>query len=355
MSFRLERQSSSMSISSIHEANLLGKFELSPPYQRKSVWDDDRQSFFKDSLLRNYPVPPIFLKRIIDDSTGNTTFEVVDGKQRLTSIFRFIANEIPALNEDEENPVAPFNGKYFKDLESLELAGFKKNFWRYSLPVEYIDDIEEIDKIFDRLNRNGMPLNRQELRNAKFHASRFVALLREMSQLPFWINTLATIAERDRAEDIELLAEFAFVLLERNMVQAEGIKFDPLFDKWANAIEDKPHLYEPLKKDFIAVTSKFNELSLETLKIRGTSHLYGIWSLLCLLHLKQIEFPSLKTDLERFYSLERSATSPEPSIREYFAATTARTRSKVSRIKRLNALLKFLGLSVPSGTDNPFE
>lgn len=57
----LKRDSNSINIASFWEGFSLGKFNFDPPYQRDSVWDEEKQSFFIDSILRNYPIPPIFL------------------------------------------------------------------------------------------------------------------------------------------------------------------------------------------------------------------------------------------------------------------------------------------------------
>ena len=172
---KLQRSATNISIASFHEQNQLDKYNFEPPYQRRSVWTDEKQSYFIDSILRNFPIPPIFLHRKIDPDTGRTTFDVIDGKQRLTAIARFINNEIPAANEygPAEEPNA-LDGAYFKDLSTEEsLADFRTAFWKYDIPVEYIDptDIGLIEDVFDRLNRNGEPLKGQELRNAQYHSS----------------------------------------------------------------------------------------------------------------------------------------------------------------------------------------
>lgn len=59
---------------------------LTPSYQRGDVWaNSDRQSLL-ESILRGVPLPSIILLR-----TGpSTPHEVVDGKQRLTAILRFV-------------------------------------------------------------------------------------------------------------------------------------------------------------------------------------------------------------------------------------------------------------------------
>ncbi|KAI0667549.1 hypothetical protein C8Q78DRAFT_982039, partial [Trametes maxima] len=68
--------------------------DLQPEYQRAVVWPDAKQIGLIDSIFRNYYVPPvIFVVHIAEDGSERRT--CVDGKQRLTSIYRFISGEIP--------------------------------------------------------------------------------------------------------------------------------------------------------------------------------------------------------------------------------------------------------------------
>lgn len=62
-----------------------GELNLQPDYQRKFVWDKKTMSKFIESLLLSIPVPTIFLAENSDNS-----FEVIDGQQRLTTIFAFM-------------------------------------------------------------------------------------------------------------------------------------------------------------------------------------------------------------------------------------------------------------------------
>ncbi|KAI6165121.1 hypothetical protein EDD17DRAFT_1754323 [Pisolithus thermaeus] len=71
-----------------------GDINLSPEYQRDVVWPDTKQIGLIDSILRNFYIPPvIFVTHQHDD--GSETKTCIDGKQRLTSIQRFIDGEIP--------------------------------------------------------------------------------------------------------------------------------------------------------------------------------------------------------------------------------------------------------------------
>lgn len=65
-----------------------GNLNLQPGFQRQSVWNERDRARLIDSLLRNYPLPAIFLYRRTHD--GRLIYDVIDGKQRLESIFMFM-------------------------------------------------------------------------------------------------------------------------------------------------------------------------------------------------------------------------------------------------------------------------
>ena len=67
-----------------------------PPYQRRSVWSKQYKSFFIDTIMRNFPSPPIFLHMQVSPD-GAVKYYVVDGKQRLESIIDFIERRFVEL------------------------------------------------------------------------------------------------------------------------------------------------------------------------------------------------------------------------------------------------------------------
>ncbi|MGH9194463.1 MAG: DUF262 domain-containing protein [Acidimicrobiia bacterium] len=71
------------------------RLELSPSYQRDDVWPTKDAQLLIESILRGIPLPSVILLR--PDSDGGAPFEVVDGKQRLTSILRFMGMHPKAL------------------------------------------------------------------------------------------------------------------------------------------------------------------------------------------------------------------------------------------------------------------
>ena len=97
---RYYRKSTTITISNFYEQYQLKKYRLDPPYQRDlNVWEEDQKSFLMDTIFKNFPIPPIFLEQKIDSNTGVTKYDVIDGKQRLSTIIDFINNKIALPQE----------------------------------------------------------------------------------------------------------------------------------------------------------------------------------------------------------------------------------------------------------------
>jgi uncharacterized protein with ParB-like and HNH nuclease domain len=158
----------------LHKRDLL---DLDPPFQRRSVWNQTYREQFVDTILLDYPAPAIFLFGRIDEH-GGVTYQVVDGKQRLTSIFDFVESVFPV---GERSEVASHRSRYFNELPQ----DTKISFFEYDFSVEYLPTNNEqvINNIFDRLNRNVVKLTGQELRHARF-AGRFIS---EAESLADWL------------------------------------------------------------------------------------------------------------------------------------------------------------------------
>ncbi|WP_395687874.1 DUF262 domain-containing protein [Caenimonas koreensis] len=352
----LSRTSNAISVASFWELFKSGKFNFDPPFQRKSIWDPVRRGFFIDSLLRNYPIPPVFLHQHIDTETGATSFDVVDGKQRLQSIAMFISNELLVVNESERDIDAPFVGKRFSEFDSVELVEFKKKFWRYLVPVEYLDTDDEqvMNEVFDRLNRNGVPLSAQELRNAQFHGTRFATMVRELAANEFWRQILDPITDKKRFENEEFVADLCFVLWQGGVTNSEGQGFEVQYRSAVDEFDDDFKV-DTLSAVFVVLTEWLSSLSLDVdaLGIRGASHLYGLWSLA--VHFSSLE-QSIQPDrntvgsrLQEFFGKARSAATEDP-MKTYFSATNSRTRSRAQRRRRLQALCDAVGVPGPTWT-----
>lgn len=74
-----------MSISTIVSWAKNGKLDIDPIYQRDFVWNDSACRKLINSILMGVPLPSIIL---YEDQNGK--YQIIDGKQRITSILRFI-------------------------------------------------------------------------------------------------------------------------------------------------------------------------------------------------------------------------------------------------------------------------
>src|SRR5271165_4310899 len=110
---------------------------------------------------------------------GRSLFAVVDGKQRLSSLFEFVSGDFPVPDSTQN---AEYQGKYFADLSN----DAKTAFWHYQFSIEYIPSEDEtlIKEIFDRINRNVAKLSAQELRHAKLDG----LFINEAERLAEWTS-----------------------------------------------------------------------------------------------------------------------------------------------------------------------
>lgn len=114
------------------------KLNLTPSYQRGDVWrTGDRQKLI-ESILRGIPLPSIILLR----KGGAAPDDVVDGKQRLTAILRFVGKHPEALarvvEADKAKPEAGFRDKFENDYPKFRLAW--KRYMGEALTAKLEDD-----------------------------------------------------------------------------------------------------------------------------------------------------------------------------------------------------------------------
>ena len=77
------------SIRELYDSYKRGETILSPKFQRRPVWDYKAKSYLIDSIVCGFPIPRIFIR----ESTNldmSAKREIVDGQQRLKTIFDFL-------------------------------------------------------------------------------------------------------------------------------------------------------------------------------------------------------------------------------------------------------------------------
>lgn len=142
-----------------------GKLIIQPEYQRNYIYGDGKKDVaVVDSLLKEYPLGLIYFVKNKDG-----LYEVLDGQQRITSFARFVNQSWPFAIEWKGKP------RYFNSLDPDEQKRIKEA----KLTI-YVCEGEpsEIQAWFETINMVGVPLVKQELRNASYHGP-FVTLARK--------------------------------------------------------------------------------------------------------------------------------------------------------------------------------
>ena len=195
----------------------LNQLDLNPPYQRDFVWSNSDSQMLIESILRGIPLPSIILARV----SNSSSFQIVDGKQRLTAILRFMGKHPDGMKNTERmknpelastdfalfarrnslratdirenyfpfktkkygagDPLEAVGGKYYCEIRDqlVRIAGesvsvghlFERSAVEYFIPVLIYKDtpVRDIHKVFRLYNQQGIKLNAEEIRNAVFN------------------------------------------------------------------------------------------------------------------------------------------------------------------------------------------
>ncbi len=185
------------SLSELHRWYKNGRIKVDPEWQRNYVWDRSRASKLIESFLIDIPVPVIYLTK-----TKNQDYEVIDGLQRLTSIFKFMDNEfkLQAMEIIED-----ISGKFFKDLPRFHQSKIEDSVLRSFELSSASNDMHFI--VFERINTGSVKLNDMEIRNCLYRGP-LNDLLKELSENIDFIKCLNQKSHKDRMQDRSLVLRF---------------------------------------------------------------------------------------------------------------------------------------------------
>lgn len=187
---------------------------LDSDFQRESVWKPMQKAELVESILMGLPLPIFYFNQ---DKLGRLI--VIDGRQRLTALFEYMSNAwaLKGLKVLDE-----LNGKKFQDLDPIVQAQIED----YQIQAHVIQpptpDRIKFD-IFDRVNRAGTQLNKQEIRNALYQG-KATKLLNEIVQTKeFERATGKAFIKNARMKDKYLVLRFlAFELYFSGEILEEG-------------------------------------------------------------------------------------------------------------------------------------
>lgn len=253
-----------------------GQLDLNPPYQRKSVWSPRDKRYFVDTILNNYPAPPVFLHKSLNEN-GRATYHVVDGKQRLQTIIDFTNNKVRIPDDFSD---VNLQRKRWKDLDRTS----KEKFWNYVLIVEMLPDTNDaaLKNTFERINRNSRKLTEQEMRHARYDGWLITTAEAEAEKQEWKDFGIVTPARAKRMADVQFISELLFVLLKKKIVGFDQDVLNEFYAEYEDTSEVADFLEDDVLTELEDVKSRVRSLldNKPNLRdvIRVQNHFYTLWS-----------------------------------------------------------------------------
>ena len=239
-----------------------------PGFQRNFVWDLKRASRLIESMIVGLPVPQIFLYE-----TGSNQHLVIDGQQRLMSIYYFVKERFPrreklaelrsiasgrsavqdyviedeqyfgnfrlSLPESASGQPNRLHGQLYSSLDEehrsrLDLRTIRHIIVRQIKP----SGDHAMYEIFNRLNSGGVNLTPQEIRRCAFD-SKFYDLLYETNAKEEWRTLVGTKVPDIHMKDVEILLRGFAMLVKGNEYRPSMVKFLNQFSLDAKVFDSK--------------------------------------------------------------------------------------------------------------------
>ncbi|HKV47951.1 MAG TPA: DUF262 domain-containing protein [Candidatus Acidoferrales bacterium] len=238
------------------------ELDIHPEFQRFFRWSIRQKSRLIESLLLGIPVPQIFVAQRPDG-----IWDVVDGLQRLSTIFEFVGilrdsddKRVPPLTLEPTTYLPSLGGRRWDDhrnptfsLDQAQRLLIKRAKISVSIILKESDEMAKYE-LFQRLNTGGSMLSDQEVRNSILVMMNgdLYRWIRSLSQDKNFIECTA-LSERpiDEQYDMELVSRFlVFHKMARNDLKAIGDVGEFLTDKAKELAQDKSFDYEREEADF---------------------------------------------------------------------------------------------------------
>lgn len=228
MSKSIKTDSYPMSIGELAALYKDGDLDINPVYQRMFRWDIEQQSALIESILLQIPIPPIYVYQSEDGK-----WNLIDGQQRLSTIFKFMGILKKDVQDDEEinetlyerEPLTrtkflpALEGKYWEDDDpGKSLTDAQRRYIKRSkiliIIIDKSSDSFAQYEMFQRLNTGGSHLSPQEIRNCILVVKNeeIYRWFKKLSEYEYFRNSIP-ISEKDADEQgyIELVVKY-FIL-----------------------------------------------------------------------------------------------------------------------------------------------
>ncbi len=195
-------------------------------FQREGrIWNVKSKSLLIESILLGIPIPSIY---VYDGENGNLI--VIDGRQRLTTIFDFMSDNFKLTGLIF---LAELNKKKFSQLDEKYRAKIEDKMFHLR-KIRYGSDEKFIIETFKRVNTQGLNLNAQEIRNA-LHNGKSTKLLNELSD---GFGKTFIVAKKRMKDRYLMLRYFAMKRYYKDIINHNKVVFGSITDYLAETMKE---------------------------------------------------------------------------------------------------------------------
>lgn len=312
-------------------------------FQRRLVWTNKQQVRLIETMLLGFPMPEFYMwQQPIEDDGEEPRFSIVDGQQRLKSIVEYLSNEWPLKRAylDRANRESVFSDEFWRDLGPAQktiINNYQLNFRRIPSQVS----ADEINRVFVRLNETDRSLNPQEIRHASFNGE-FINCAERAADLPT-LKEWNLFSDRQirRMADIEF-ASSLLIYLREGIVGDTATTINKMYDRFNDRYEFKNRDLKSIREG----CEKIHELVWGHADLQqfflSVVHVYSLFAALDITKNESIAERTARSRLRAFCREYTDADSDLITVNEYRKGASSRTRSRASRIRRVDALVDWL-------------
>ena len=313
------------------------EINITPWYQRRSVWTNPQKSYLINTLFEKKPIPSLYIRHSLDLEAEKSIREIVDGQQRVRAILEYVNNKFATKHPNHKKKVI------YSELTRSEAEDFRYT----SLSIGYLLGAtdEDVIEIFGRLNSVAKSLNHQEKRNARFSGEFKQFCLRQAAiRLSLWRDlNIFTANDIARMNEVLFVSDFAFNMLNGLSDYGEE-KLNKIYREFD---EDFPRQDE-ISGRFENVFSQIASLDPSAIKDTIFSSRQPLFFSLCMVIDsldKEMPPKSLEQALfaiDQNFNADTPPTERKPEDAEFYYACIASTQRIKSRKVRDSFIRKYI-------------
>lgn len=324
----------------------LGNYFVDNSFQRRLVWAEKQKIRLIETILIGYPMPEFYLwQQPVDSDSGLHKHSIVDGQQRMSTIFQFVSNEWSLKPNHLDNKDANYAGKSWENLPREH----KEKIWNYVANVRIIpSDIsrDDITALFKRLNETDKSLNPQEIRNAEFNGL-FLKASEEVADNPIlqsWDKAWSIFSDNEKRRMVDITFASSLLIYHRSGINNDTpSNINKIYDLYNDVYEEKESDLKDTNQILNDIDGLFNENKDVAKFFTSTVHLYSLFVAIDYLRIQRIDTTKIGNKLLNFIEIYKSEDYVNtPLISAYKAASQESTRSKKSREIRVESLVDWV-------------